>query len=205
MKFLVPLLLKCTLVSATLFVGCQHKIIQSGNTLPADYGFFMFAFSLNRCPADNYFPAQRKAIPGASFEAGYFDGPYCHGFTKYALSAKMGLTYADTAPIYLRLQAGTPCNLYVAMPTERMCTGQTLEKCASYQSALKLVTFFLKINFGDGEGDFTPQPSTLNVNGFNDHGDFEQWCAARIRKKTDSTAHPTFQLQPPQKSSVSGD
>ncbi len=187
--------LATALIAALLVFGCQHKILKGGQTLPAFYGFFLFSQTLNQCPADSYQLPSHGSGFEALFRAGYLDGPYCHGFTKYQLSTKHGFFWNETSPIYVRLHTGAPCSIFVAIPAERMCSGQSLEQCASYRSAQGLARLMLQLLFK--ESPYVPRLGTLNVSGFPEHHDFEQWCAERIRKKFNATSHPVFKIDEP--------
>ena len=185
-----------TIAAALLGVSCQHRIVSHGLTLPGFYGFFLFSYTLNQCPADAYQLPHRRSGKDTGIEAGYLDGPYCHGFTKYELSTKHGFFWNQTSPIYVRLQTGAPCSVFVAVPTDRMCTGQTLAQCTSYRTARNLASLSLDMLFEDSP--LRPRAATLNANGFPANRDFEQWCGERIRNKFNATSHPVFKIVPPE-------
>ncbi|MBI3556649.1 MAG: hypothetical protein HY074_10335 [Deltaproteobacteria bacterium] len=221
----------CFGTAALAVAACKHNITVRGQTMPANYGFFLFSYALNKCPADDYLLPSRGTGAGASFEAGNFGGPYCHDFAKYRLSISnsfdfdarswvktwirwalfgppiaailhRALPYASTlqtlesAPIYVRVQSGAPCAVYVAVPTDRMCTGLTLEQCKPYRLARAFTSLLLNLLFKDSE--LGPREATLNMNGFPEHKDFGQWCSERIRNKFNATSHPIFKIIEPE-------
>lgn len=162
--------------------GCQHRILSLGHSMPGDYAVALFRYELERCPLPGFELPPLKRDKEERIEAGYYDGPYCHAYTKYSFDSRHGISYRETVPAYVRLDVGAEsCQLDVALPTARTDEATALHPYADIVA--RLVT--------DASGATPKIPSKMTT--FDSHREFARWCERRIVERLRSTTHKIFQ------------
>jgi hypothetical protein len=167
-----------------LVLGCQHHIWRMGKTMPAQYSVAVFEFPLEQCPPEDFwFPPGRDDRAGPWIEAGYHDGPYCHGFTKYASR--------DTTPIYARLEREGGCRVTIALPNDRSDTAPSIAPHAE-QLAKRLLGPNAKgvLTMSSGSPSWQYKLTVLD-----NPAKFLDWCHARAGAKLKASSHKIFHAE----------
>lgn len=115
MKFLF---LAVGIFSTTLLFGCQHAQHLLTSEFSENSSVLVYQYKLRNCNDSLVELPQETSSAARRIEAGYYNGPYCHGWTKYEIVTQSNSETGFSSFLYAKLNRGKPCSLSIAVASK---------------------------------------------------------------------------------------
>lgn len=115
MKFL---LLAVGIFSTSLLFACQHAQHSLNSEFSKNSSVLVYQYKLRNCNDSLVELPQKASSAARRIEAGYYNGPYCHGWTKYKIVTQPNSEPDFSSFLYAKLNSEKPCSLSIAVASK---------------------------------------------------------------------------------------